>query len=497
MKRALLINWDSYPHVASGGVFTWAKNLIENIPEWEFVILNQLSNPNANADYSIPKNVKHVVGFPIFGTNRTEEFVPQRGSLLQRISRTSDSVITKQFLPLYSDFLRYVTTDECDPESLAKSVYHLHTFLRTYDSKKAFDHPGTWEIYLNRLRKDPVYKEMRLREALINFQVLQRSLQILSVHVPKVDLVHSSLAWLPSLVGVAEKIENNCPFVITEHGVAFRELILYYNAFLYNEASKIFWTVFTYNVVRAIYKMADLVIPVCKANETWEGRLGANPARTRVIYNGVDTDKFRPLKVQRQDLRPTVVTVSRISIFKDVIGLIQAIDLLREGVKDIQCLLFGDSTEIEYSARCFDMVKKLRLEGNFRFMGGTKEPEKAYAAGDVVAFSSITEGFPFAVIEAMACGKAVVATDVEGVREALEGCGILVRSRSPADLARGILRLLSDRRMRNDLGMAGLARARKDFGLAKCVSQYRELYQEMANAPRISPDAQPRQMVIR
>jgi glycosyltransferase involved in cell wall biosynthesis len=450
------------------------------MPECEFTIFNQLSNPNSNSNLRLPANVKSVIGMPVFGTTRMEEFFSDGSALLPKLRRTTESIIVRRFLPLYKEFVESILADSCDPDRLAQLVFELHNFLTVYDSKKCFEHPQTWDAFLDRIMRDPLYKEMKLREALTNYHVLQRSMQVLSVKLPKVDIIHTSLAWLPSLLGVSAKIENGSSLLLTEHGVAFRELLLYYNTFLYSEASKLFWTVFTHNVVRTIYRSADLIIPVCNANTTWETKLGADPAKVKVIYNGVDTDRFRPMEVAK-DPRPTVVSVARISIFKDIINLIQATERVKQSVKDVRCLLYGDSTEPEYYERCAEEVKKLHLQDTFYFMGGTKEPEKAYAVGDVVAFSSITEGFPFAVIEAMACGKAIVATDVGGVSEALEGCGLLVKSRSSHDLAEGILRLLNERGLRHDMERASLARASKEFSLGKCIQQYRETYDELAN----------------
>ena len=129
-------------------------------------------------------------------------------------------------------------------------------------------------------------------------------------------------------------------------------------------------------------------------------------------------------------------------------------------------------------------------------MGATKTPEKAYNFADVVAFSSLTEGFPFGVIEAMACGKAVVATEVGGVREALEGCGLLVRSRSPHDLANGIVTLLKDDGLRRRFEAAALKRTRAEFSLEKEVQEYSKLYDELTIAGQHPDGLSPREMVV-
>jgi glycosyltransferase involved in cell wall biosynthesis len=130
-------------------------------------------------------------------------------------------------------------------------------------------------------------------------------------------------------------------------------------------------------------------------------------------------------------------------------------------------------------------------------MGATKTPEKAYNLADVVAFSSLTEGFSFGVIEAMACGKAVVATEVGGVREALEGCGLLVRSRSPRDLAKGITTLLEDEGMTRRFEDAALRRARTEFSLEKEIQEYSNLYDELTDSVgKRDGSPRPREMVV-
>ncbi|MHB8566839.1 MAG: GT4 family glycosyltransferase PelF [Nitrososphaerales archaeon] len=498
MKRALLINWDNYPNVVSGGVYFWAKSLVEKMSDWEFVILNQLSNPNADARYILPSNVSRVIEFPIFGTNRYEEFYGDKKPFSSKILRTTESVVKERFIPIYKDFLSNILADNCNPVEFAESISKVHKFLMTYDAKKCLEHFLTWEVFLERISGDPLFKEMALKDALTNYQMLQRSMQILSVEMPKVDVIHCSLAWLPAMIAIFAKVEDNTPVIVTEHGVAFRELVLYYNVFLDNEPSKIFWTVFAHNIVRAVYAIADVIVPVCRANEAWEWRLGAKKNATRVIYNGIDTQKFRPMDLKREDNRPTVISVARVSVFKDIVGLIQAISYVSQTMKDVKCLLFGELREREYSERCTEMVKRLRLEDNFKFMGGTKEPEKAYNLGDVVAFSSITEGFPFAVIEAMACGKAVVATDVGGISEALEGCGLLVRSRNPKDLATGILTLFRDKKLRKELETKAIARANDQFSIERSNQQYRELYEQLASSREKPAQSElPINMVIR
>ena len=474
-----MVNWDNYPNVASGGVYAWAKRLVEGIPDWDFVIINQVTNPNANSSYTLPPNVKSVIEVPIFGTFRSDEFRRQPHALLSKIIQTSDRVVEGKFVPLFDELLGNLMADESDPKEVARLVIQMHRLLASYDLKKCFEHPLTWETFLQHIGRDSLYRGMSIKEALTVFQTLQRSMQVLGIEIPRVDVVHCSLVWIPSLAALVAKSQYGCPIIVTEHGVAYRELMLYYNAYLFNEPSKIFWKVFARNLVRPIYDAADVIAPVCQANAGWERALGADPARIRVIYNGIDTERFKPMPVARDQAVPTVVSVARIDPFKDITTLAYAIKYARERIPSIRCLVFGDSNNLDYSMRCVNVVKAQGLEPNFTFMGGTKEPEKAYNLGDIVVFNGITEGFPFAVIEAMACGKPVIATAVGGVAEALEGCGVLVKSRDPETLGSEIVRLLKDEKRRSELGQAALKRARAEFSLTTSIYRYKALYEEL------------------
>ncbi len=489
-KRVLLVNWDNYPNVASGGVYVWAKVLVGGLSDWDFVVFNQLSNANANANYSVGPNVRQVLEVPLFGTQRIEEFYYGSTPMIERVERSGPEVIEKSFIPLFERFLSCLLSDEGDPDAFVRAMMRLRRVLMLHDTKKLLENQKTWDAFLSHLRNDQLYRWMSIKEALVAYGLIQRGLQILSLELPEVDLVQTSLAWWPSLIGVAAKMEQEVPMVVTEHGVAYRELMLYYNSLLYEEPSKIFWKVFSRNIVSVVYHSADKVAPVCRANAVWERALGVPPSKIRVVYNGIDTERFRPMDVPRPP-GPTVVSVARVDPFKDITTLIYAMAHVIEEVKGARCILYGDSTSLDYSKRCLRAVKEQGLEDVFSFAGGTKEPEKAYNSGDVVVFSSITEGFPFSVIEAMACGKAVVATGAGGVPEALEGCGILVKSRDPRTLADGVCRLLTDVGLRRTLEAKALARARERFSLAAMVGEYREIYRELTDASRIRRMAVP------
>jgi polysaccharide biosynthesis protein PelF len=481
MKEVLLVNWDSYPNFASGGVYTWEKALIEKMSEWKFTVMNFLSNSNSNGSYTVPSNVRSVIELPMYGTNRYEEFYSDRAGFLPKIVRTNKSLIRQQFVPLFREYVSNAVSGKFDPVKFSHQVSQLHNFFQKYDAKKCLEDISSWETFSEVIRSDSIYRNMPMRSALSTFQTFQRSTQLLSIEIPRVDIIHCSLAWLPSIVGIVGKNEHGCPLIVTEHGVAFRELMLYSSTYLYDEPSKVFSKVFTENIVKALYYSADIIAPVCKANTVWEKMLGADESKIRVIYNGVDTNRFRPMPLPKPPRNPMVVFVGRVDSFKDIVCLVTSISIAKQELPALNCLIYGGSTDLEYSQKCIKAVQHLGLQGSVRFMGPIKHPEKAYSLGDVIVSSSITEGFPFAVIEAMSCGKAVVATDVGGVREALDGCGILVRSRRPSEIAGAIVTLIKNDGLRNELGLVAKKRARQEFTLDQSIQNYRTLYEEALN----------------
>lgn len=480
--KILMINWDNYPNVASGGVYSWEKFLIEGMRGVQFSILNQLSNSNASANYDVPEYVERVMEIPLFGTNRLEEFSTVNNRLGERMRQTTQSVITKDFIPLFKRFVQNILAQDCNFERTADSIYELHKFLVNHDLKKCFENTQTWQIYLEYLRTSPDFATMSLNEALNAFRTFQRGLQIISFEMPKVDLVHCSLAWFPSFAAICAKREYGCPVVVTEHGVAYREQLLNFNLQLREEVDLKFWKRLAHNIIMTVYHEANAIVPVCASNAVWEIMMGVDQSKIRVIYNGIDTNRFRPLEVERVSDRPTVVSIARIDVWKDIPGLIHAINIVREDIPNVVCQLYGQAVDLSYAERCQSLVKELHLEENFKFMGRTKQPEVAYNSGDLVVFTGITEGFPFSVIEAMACGKPLVAANVGGVGEALEGCGLLVQSLSPRDLANKIIQLLRDEQLRKKLGLLALERARERFSIEASNGEYSKLYRSLLSS---------------
>lgn len=433
--RVLFLLSGVYPHYL-GGVSTWANELVSNMTKFEFVIVSVVSNPHVEIRYPIPPHVKEIITIPLWGSDRPEEYNDRSlNSIISRSRKTSERVIESGFIPPFRVFLEECILGGDKPERMGYAFREMHHFFSNYDFKATMRSKALWENCLEIFEDNPLLGSLN-SSSLVNIcRSLDRYLRILSIPVPEVDLSHCAIAGVAGVMGVLAKIEKGTPFILTEHGVWFRERLLdIIDLHLeHDPPAKFFWVNFFKALTRMNYYYADAIYPVCHFNVRWEDELGRDNLK-RVIYNGVDTNRFRPMDIPRLHDGPTVVSVTRLDRFKDPLNLIEAMSHVVEAIPKERpiALIYGPSHDEDYAELCSEVVEKRNLQNVVKFMGFTREPEKAYNIGDVVVLPSLTEGFPFALIEAMACGKPIVATNVGGVKEALGDCGTLVPPRSPS-----------------------------------------------------------------
>jgi len=241
---------------------------------------------------------------------------------------------------------------------------------------------------------------------------------------------------------------------------------------------------------RALFPMADAVLAVTEELRTYHSRQSWFPAgRIRVIYNGVNTDRFSPLadetpRIRREMKLPagsTVIgSVGRLVPIKDHITLIRAAELLLQQRKEVHILLVGDGPE---RAKLQGYVADSpHLAGRVSFLGASDCVPQAMNAMDVFVLPSICEGMSNTLLEAMASGLPVVATRAGGNPELVEdeSVGLLFPSRDVPTLARHLARLVENPDLRRSLGESARRRVIEQFSLAEMIRRYRDLYFELA-----------------
>ncbi len=424
----------------------------------------------------------------------------QRGSgqygtpLAHAPRRKAGPVLSKRFRPIQEEFFRSIIVDD-GGGTFAEALQMLARYALAGQLGAAFYTEEAVEMLLgftpvgSKGRAGQVHGRLSVADAVDVLVLLEHFLRPLAVPPPRTDLCHSTANGLGALPALAAKWAWGTPFLMTEHGVYLRERYLSYKPGSLSQPARAIVLRFFKLLTEVAYAHADLVAPVCRYNRLWEVANGTPPARIRPVHNGIDPANFPVAKTEPSV--PTIVWVGRVDPLKDLETLLRAFANVRTKVPDCRLRLFGPMPEggDDYFYRCAKLSAQLGLNhGAATFEGPITPPAGAYQAGHVFALTSISEGFPYVVIEAMASGLPVVATDVGGVAEAVGEAGLLVPPRDSAAVAAACVRLLAHPEQRRALGAAARARVLQKFTTKHCFGTYRSLYEGLR---RRQPDGAP------
>lgn len=240
---------------------------------------------------------------------------------------------------------------------------------------------------------------------------------------------------------------------------------------------------------RLSYPWVDCVTTVCRANVPYlTGKQGVPAEKVMVIHNalprGYGTEGDSDAAGVRQTyglpaLDPLILFVGNLLKHK---GLHLVVQVLSE-LPDLSWHLVVIGEGPERSACEADLADK-GLEARAAFLGSLpeREVEKILGAAEVLTLPSLTEGMPYVILEAMASGVAVVATDVYGIPEMVEDgrTGLLVPPGDAAVLGRALSALLSDNTLRGELGHRARERFERYFTLDKQMAAIEKLYRKLA-----------------
>jgi glycosyltransferase involved in cell wall biosynthesis len=206
--------------------------------------------------------------------------------------------------------------------------------------------------------------------------------------------------------------------------------------------------------------------------------------RVRVIPNGIDVDRFAPDPAVRADVRRelgagpdavVVLLVARLDPIKDHPTAIRACAKAAADVPGLKLVLVGDGPEREAIE---GLVRDQKLEGLVRLLGTRSDVPRLLVGADVLLLTSVSEGIPLTVIEAMAAGLPVVCTDVGSLSDVVRhgSEGYLAPARDAAGLADHLARLGRDPGLRADLGHRARQRAVAEFSEAVMADRYTALF---------------------
>lgn len=236
-------------------------------------------------------------------------------------------------------------------------------------------------------------------------------------------------------------------------------------------------------LVKILYKRADSIVCVSQGvADDISGVIGNLPT-IKVIYNPVvDTEKIEklinePLEEPIDNSLPNILAVGRLTKAKDYFTMLKAFSLVLKEVP-ANLLIIGEGEE---RWKIEKAISDLNISKNVVLLGLQKNPFKYMAKADVFVLSSILEGFPNVLVEAMACGMSVISTDCQsGPNEIIENekSGLLVPVGSEKKLAEAVVKLLKDGNLRDRFSKNAKIRA-KYFSADNSAREFKNLFKKV------------------
>lgn len=469
-----LITEGTYP-CGGGGVSVWCDQLVHGLPEVDFRLVAIVLNHQDRPIWKLPPNVRSVEMFPLWDRS------------LDRL-RSGASMLEPP--PALRRLVRLICDPPHDDDDLDVSAFGEAIRALAIELASPAFAGGLTFVSVSQLFSEEVLASDYLRtvftptlgDCLHLAEIFSHILRPLTIDVGEVDVVHTSANGLCSLVALSALARRGTPFMLTEHGLYLRERYIGLDDELASPLLKHVVMRFYRLLCMVSYRLATLVAPASDFNRRWELALGAPPERVRTLYNGIDPEQFAGVT---EAVAPSVTWLGRIDPIKDLSTLIKSAALVRDRVPDVRFRLFGDAPagHRAYLMSLRREIEELNLGGVVCFEGRVSEPAEAFHSGQVAALSSISEGFPYVVLEAMASGLPVVATDVGGVSEAIGSTGYVVPAKDHDAMARSICHLLAHPDRRRAMGAAARERVRTRFTLSTMLTTHLELYRNWARTP--------------
>ncbi|MEW2565434.1 DUF3492 domain-containing protein [Streptomyces sp. NPDC047070] len=319
-----------------------------------------------------------------------------------------------------------------------------------------------------------------------------------------VDLCHATSGGAAALPGLLARHFSGVPLLVTEYGVQLRAHYLGPREDLRGHAvsapARALLAAFHGRLAAEAYRQATVITPGNTHARRWQERCGADRTKIRTVYPGMEASRFSEVGESAEHADPyTLVWVGRIEPAKDLASLLNAFAEIRKEEPKARLRIVGAAADgpegATHLAHCKalasqlfpDEAERVHAVGDnpisFEEIGGPDVPTlpEAYAAGALVVLSSVVEGFPISLVEAMFAGRATVSTDVGAVVEVIGGTGLVVPPRNPRALAEACVALLRDPERRSRLGAAARARALELFTVEQNIMAFHGIYLDIVS----------------
>jgi len=296
-----------------------------------------------------------------------------------------------------------------------------------------------------------------------------------------IDIVHAHFAYPAGFAGILAKKATEKPLVVTLHGVdIITEPSINYGIRLKKTYDR---------MVEKVVAHADKVFAASTFVYQEALNVGCDRERLVLLPNGVDLTRFHPeingafiAKRLGVEKRPLVFTLRAHEPKNGIEYLIRAVPLVVKEIPETIFVIGGDGSLRKYHEA---LARKLKVDNSCMFVGriSPRELPYYYSACDIFVIPSVTEAFGIVTVEAMACGKPVIGTNVGGTRDIVsdEVSGFLVRPKESNDIANKIISLIENPKQRREMGIKGRKIAEENFDVNKRIDTILSVYHELTN----------------
>ncbi|WP_327301001.1 DUF3492 domain-containing protein [Streptomyces goshikiensis] len=494
--RIGLLTEGGYPY-ATGEARLWCDRLVRGLPQHEFELyaLSRSAEQEEHGRVLLPEHVTRVWTAPLWAPADD--------------GRSYNWRERRRFAERFRELVRGICAAEAEPfaaglyglAELAREQGGLYAALRSETAVRAVESacraPGA----------SRAVGTAQVPDLLEFVDELERALRPLSLdwyeELGAVDVCHAAAGGVAALPGLLAKRFFGVPLLVTEYGVRLRAHYLEHSDGSRRPAVHALLAAFHTRLAGEIYAEADFLTPGNAHARRWQERCGARRDRLRTVHPGMEADRFATVGEAADGGDPdTLVWVGRVEPAKDLIALLHAFAEVRRAERGTRLRIFATGAAPDYLADCRSLAAQLFPDEaadavtagenpvTFEEIGGPEVPSSAdaYGAGRVVVLSSVVEGFPITLAEAMFCGRATVSTDAGAVCEVIGGTGLVVPPRNPRALADACLSLLRDPDRARRLGAAARARALELFTVEQNVAAFREIYLQLLARGPARPD---------
>ncbi|MBI9111048.1 GT4 family glycosyltransferase PelF [Maridesulfovibrio ferrireducens] len=476
----------TYPFV-SGGVSSWIHNLIKGMPELTFTAICILATSKEKAEYKyeVPDN------FVDLKVIYLHDPIDNKKSPFSSISKKNMQKLRKFHYNLDKYDIGFMTEIV---DLFRDDKYPLSELLH---GKKA------WDLLIE------IYKPDVNKESFIDYFWTYRFthlpiFKMLPITLPKAKVYHTISTGYAGLLGVIARVTTGRPLLLTEHGIYVKErkIEISQAEWIYHKkderfrvdsklgAIQTFWIRMFEQLGKICYDYSSEIYTLYEGNKQLEILEGADPAKIKIIPNGISLDNFLGLKPEDHDYKGqtefAVGFVGRVVPIKDVKTFLRACKIVALKIEKLKVYIMGPTEEDEeYYEECVNLVKLLHIEKVIEFTGKVKVTDYLPKL-DVIVLTSISEAQPLVIMEANCAGVPAVASDVGSCRELLEGrtvsdkalgpSGIVTKVADPIGTGEAILTILQKPILRKKMSLAGIERVKTFYKESDLNKTYLKIY---------------------